>query len=212
MDLVKAELKRASVRVTVTLTPSTTITPHEHNVESAPASQQASNTVQMQAQSQNQLQADQHQQHAESTQTQTQRRQASEKLVVVELLSDNYLDVMTRTVHEVSSDLKLCRQLLQQGTESFSSLVSFYGENAQAFATDAVFWGDITAFVNRFTACQKQVRKQLQASTSRMHAPTVIMTFTQVHSPQHHAPVWKSMQLCAERIIPSRACAGSCAK
>ena len=87
---------------------------------------------------------------------------ARHKLVLVELVSDNYQDVMTETVHEVESDLKLCRQLLQQCKESFSCLVSFYGDNAQAFATDAVFWSDVTAFVDRFTACQKQLRKQIQ--------------------------------------------------
>lgn len=84
------------------------------------------------------------------------------RLVLVELLSDNYQDVMTETVHEVESELVLCRQLLQQCQESFSCLVSFYGENAQAFANDAVFWSDVTTFVMGFTACQKQLRKQIQ--------------------------------------------------
>ena len=89
-------------------------------------------------------------------------RDLQHRLVQVELLSDNYQDVMMETVHEVESDLALCRQLLQQCKESFSCLVSFYGENAQAFANDAVFWSDVTTFVDRFTACQKQLRKQIQ--------------------------------------------------
>ena len=89
-------------------------------------------------------------------------RNPQHKLVLVELASDNYQDIMTKTVYEVESDLKLCRQLLQQCKESFSCLVSFYGENAQAFSNDSVFWSDVTTFVDRFTACQKQLRKQLQ--------------------------------------------------
>lgn len=89
-------------------------------------------------------------------------RDPQHKLVLVELVSDNYHDVMTETVCEVDSDLKLCHQLLQQCKESFSCLVSFYGENAHAFANDAVFWSDVTTFVDRFTACQKQLRKQIQ--------------------------------------------------
>ena len=107
------------------------------------------------------------QQHGEQEQQRGQEEaspgmESWHKLVLVELVSDNYQDVMTETVHEVESDLKLCRQLLQQCKESFSCLVSFYGENAQAFATDAVFWSDVTVFVDRFTACQKQLRKQIQ--------------------------------------------------
>ena len=86
----------------------------------------------------------------------------SRKEVQVELLSDNYQDVMSQTIREVDKELKLARQLLGQCKESFSSLVSFYGENAQAFANDAVFWSDVVAFVQKFTACQRALRKQLQ--------------------------------------------------
>jgi len=84
------------------------------------------------------------------------------KEVLVELLSDNYQDLMIQTVWEVDKELKLARQLLGQCKESFSSLVSFYGENAQAFANDAVFWSDVVAFVQNFTACQRALRKQMQ--------------------------------------------------
>ena len=86
----------------------------------------------------------------------------SRKEVLVELVSDNYQDVMSQTVWEVDKELKLARQLLGQCQESFSSLVSFYGENAQAFANDAVFWSDVVAFVQKFTACQRALRKQMQ--------------------------------------------------
>lgn len=86
----------------------------------------------------------------------------SHKEVLVELLSDNYQDVMSQTVREVDKELKLARQLLGHCKESFSSLVSFYGENAQAFANDAVFWSDVVAFVQKFTACQRALRKQMQ--------------------------------------------------
>lgn len=94
------------------------------------------------------------------------RETSPHKLVLVQLVSDNYHGVMTQTLQEVEADLKLCWQLLQQCRESFSCLVSFYGENAQAFANDGVFWSDVTTFVDRFTACQKQLRKQLQVSCS----------------------------------------------
>ena len=90
------------------------------------------------------------------------RETPQHQLILVQLVSDNYHDVMTETLQEVESDLKLCWQLLQQCRESFSCLVSFYGENAQAFANDGVFWSDVTTFVDRFTACQKQLRKQIQ--------------------------------------------------
>ncbi len=86
----------------------------------------------------------------------------SGKEVQVELLSDNYQDVMSQTVWEVDKELNLARQLLGRCQESFSSLVSFYGENAQAFANDAVFWSDVVAFVQKFTACQRALRKQMQ--------------------------------------------------
>ena len=86
----------------------------------------------------------------------------SRREVQVELLSDNYQDVMSQTIRQVDKELKLARQLLGQCKESFSSLVSFYGENAQAFANDAVFWSDVVAFVQKFTACQRALRKQLQ--------------------------------------------------
>lgn len=153
MDLVKSELKSASARVTVTLT-----------VPSVKATGQAQarpqEAVKHDSPTHLGQQAQQQQLHHEQEQLQSQ--QDGEKLVLVELLSDNYQDVMTDTVRGVDSDLKLCRQLLQQCKESFSCLVSFYGENAQAFANDAVFWSDVTVFVNRFTACQKQLRKQMQ--------------------------------------------------
>ncbi|KAL0027450.1 hypothetical protein WJX77_001937 [Trebouxia sp. C0004] len=90
------------------------------------------------------------------------RNEDSRKEVLVELLSDNYQDLMSQTVQEVDKELKLARQLLGQCKESFSKLVSFYGENAQAFANDAVFWSDVVAFVQKFTACQRALRKQMQ--------------------------------------------------
>jgi len=102
----------------------------------------------------------------------------SRKEVLVELLSDNYQDVMSQTVREVDKELKLARQLLGQCKESFSSLVSFYGENAQAFANDAVFWSDVVAFVQKFTACQRALRKQMQVwlstgeTTRVLHVPS----------------------------------------
>ena len=84
------------------------------------------------------------------------------QVVLVELVSDNYKDVMSQTVREVDKELKLARQLLGCCKESFHCLVSFYGENAQAFANDAVFWSDVVSFVESFTACQRQLRKQMQ--------------------------------------------------
>ena len=156
MDLVRTELKCPSARVTVTLT----IASAANTAQLQQASQQATNAQAMSLQ--DQQQADQQQQHGQKQDLQA--HQDDQKLVMVELLSDNYQDVMTQTVHEVDSDLTLCRQLLQQCQESFSCLVSFYGENVQAFANDAVFWSDVTTFVNRFTACQKQLRKQMQVT------------------------------------------------
>ena len=158
VDLVRTELKRASTRVTVTLT----IASPASAAQLQQASQQATDSQPMLLQSQ-QPHGQQQQQHAQVHDTQS--HQHHQKVVMVELLSDNYQDVMTKTVHEVDSDLKLCRQLLQHCQQSFSCLVSFYGENVQAFASDAVFWSDVTTFVDRLTACQKQLRKQMQVST-----------------------------------------------
>ena len=90
-----------------------------------------------------------------------------------------------QTMLGVESDLKLCRQLLQQCKESFSGLVSYYGENAQAFANDAVFWSDVTTFVDRFTACQKLLRKQMQVTCrllSRMSLHGSITAAIRLHS------------------------------
>ena len=77
-------------------------------------------------------------------------------------MSDNYLDVMSHTLQDLEQQLKLARQLLGECKESFSCLVAFYGENAQAFANDAVFWSDVVAFVEKFTACQQQLCKLTQ--------------------------------------------------
>ena len=117
---------------------------------------------QQQVQSSGQLQHQQHEQEHKLSGGQRCNTQPSKESVFVELLSDNYQDVMSQTVREVDAGLKLAWQLLTQCRMSFSCLVSFYGENAQAFANDVVFWSDIITFVERFTACQKQLRKQMQ--------------------------------------------------
>ena len=100
------------------------------------------------------------------------------QVVLVELVSDNYQDVMSQTVREVDKELKLARQLLGRCKESFHCLVSFYGENAQAFANDAIFWSDVVSFVESFTACQRQLRKQMQ-----------VCLLVLLHSAQCH-PLW----------------------
>ena len=133
IDLVRSELKRSTATVTVSLTV-------------PPCVQSGSVDRQQKSGSSPRLDHD----------------EDSCKEVLVELLSDNYQDLMIQTVWEVDKELKLARQLLGQCKESFSSLVSFYGENAQAFANDAVFWSDVVAFVQNFTACQRALRKQMQ--------------------------------------------------
>lgn len=100
------------------------------------------------------------------------------QVVMVKLVSDNYKDVMSQTVREVDKELKLARQLLGQCKESFHCLVSFYGENTQAFANDAVFWSDVVSFVEGFTACQRQLCKQMQ-----------VCLLVLLHSAQCH-PLW----------------------
>ena len=94
-------------------------------------------------------------------------QQPSGPALSVGLLSDNFYDVMSATVKEVESELQLARQLLEQCRESFNSLVSFFGENAQSLANDAVFWSDIIPFVQKFTACQRTLRKQTQVSVQQ---------------------------------------------
>ena len=187
VDLVRSELKRAAARVTLTIACQGEATQHQQapqevvvngsitHPDSQLSPEQNKGTHLPYQQCEPEGQDSQGQKRGLSLGHQQQQRGQEEglpsgelqpKLVLVELLSDNYQDVMTKTLHEVVSDLKLCRQLLQQCKESFSSLVSFYGENAQAFANDAVFWSDVTIFVDRFTACQKQLRKQIQVKWS----------------------------------------------
>lgn len=132
---------------------------------------------QQQVQLSGQLQHQQHEQGHKLSGGQRCNTRPSKESVFVELLSDNYQDVMSQTVREVDAGLKLARQLLRQCKASFSCLVSFYGENAQAFANDAVFWSDIIMFVERFTACQKQLRKQMQVRL-RCNACVCCLTLT----------------------------------
>ncbi|KAL0049978.1 hypothetical protein WJX82_001917 [Trebouxia sp. C0006] len=171
MDLVRSELKRSTVTVKVSLTvspcvqtgsveceqkcglsPKPSVSPDSSNKRAQSPSQEASLVADQQQQQQQQQTKSSRLNHDEDSRTE----------VLVELLSDNYQDVMSQTVREVDKELKLARQLLGQCKESFSSLVSFYGENAQAFANDAVFWSDVVAFVQKFTACQRALRKQMQ--------------------------------------------------
>jgi len=160
MDLVRTELKRCTARVTVTLTVSSYAQQekdgHDHCQQAQPDQNQSA------------LSSDQPHDQQDFTQDELDDRQSShmfeqqQHVVFVDLLSDNYRDVMSQTVREVDKELKLARQLLRQCKESFNCLVSFYGENAQAFANDAVFWSDVIVFVEKFTACQRHLRKQIQ--------------------------------------------------
>lgn len=169
MDLVRSELKRSAARVTVTIEcqqlhftqqqqapQDDNDSPNSFNL--APPRVQESQILTQEHGAELPYQPQQFRQGGGSPSRELQQH----RLVRVELVSDNYHDVMTQTMLGVESDLKLCRQLLQQCKDSFSSLVSYYGENAQAFANDAVFWSDVTTFVDSFTACQKQLRKQMQ--------------------------------------------------
>ena len=133
LELVKTELQHSAAKVTVTLIAS-----------SAP------------------LQPQQQTQPPTQTQLCRSSSQASQHPVSVRLLSDNYHDVMSQTARQVESELQQSRQLLGQCKESFSSLVSFFGENAQALTSDTAFWSDIVVFVEKLTACQRQLRKQMQ--------------------------------------------------
>ena len=136
LELVKTELQHSAATVSVTL-----------KVASAAM----------------QLQQQQETQPPTQTQSCCSSSQASQCWVSVSLLSDNYHDVMSQTASQVESELQLTRQLLGQCKESFSSLVSFFGENAQALTSDAAFWSDIIIFVEKLTAGQRQLHKQLQA-------------------------------------------------
>ena len=71
-------------------------------------------------------------------------------------------------LQDAEKELKSVRQLLRQCKDSFDSLVKFFGENPQALANDSVFWADVISFVNRFTACQREVFKQAQVETKHM--------------------------------------------
>ncbi len=169
------------------LSPKSSVSPDSSNKQAQSPSQEASLVADQQQQQQQQHQHQQHtklskseeeqaiacQQHTPDVESQQKcycscspgrlnHDEDSRKEVLVELLSDNYQDVMIQTVREVDKELKLARQLLGQCKESFSSLVSFYGENVQAFANDAVFWSDVVAFVQKFTACQRALCKQMQ--------------------------------------------------
>lgn len=178
MDLVRSELKRAEGRVTVTIA-----CQHPHFMQQQQAAQDAihgktsAHPGQIQTQPNGQESPTLRQMQGVESPHQSQlcrqeeeglpsRELQQHKFVLVELLSDNYRDVMSQTLVGVESDLKLCRHLLQQCKESFSSMVSYYGENAQAFANDAVFWSDVITFVDSFTACQKQLRQQIQVIPS----------------------------------------------
>ena len=179
------------------LSPKPSVSPDSSNKRAQSPSQEASLVADQQQQQQQQqtkssmseekqeMACQQHTPNAESQQGQycgcspgrLNHDEDSRTEVLVELLSDNYQDVMSQTVREVDKELKLARQLLGQCKESFSSLVSFYGENAHAFANDAVFWSDVVAFVQKFTACQRALRKQMQVwpsteeTTCVLHVP-----------------------------------------
>ena len=63
-------------------------------------------------------------------------------------------------LQEGESQLKALRRLQRQAQDSFAHLVSFFGENPQALASDADFWSEVSLFVQRFSGCQRELRKQ----------------------------------------------------
>lgn len=63
-------------------------------------------------------------------------------------------------LQEGEAQLKALRRLQRQAQDSFAHLVSFFGENPQALASDADFWSEVSLFVQRFSSCQRQLRKQ----------------------------------------------------
>eukprot|EP00891_Asterochloris_glomerata_P002244 jgi/Astpho2/2244/fgenesh1_pg.00040_%23_71_t len=85
---------------------------------------------------------------------------AVEDCVVLDILSDNYMDTMSSMLKEGEAQLKALRRLQRQAQDSFAHLVSFFGENPQALASDADFWSEVSLFVQRFSSCQRQLRKQ----------------------------------------------------
>ena len=66
----------------------------------------------------------------------------------------------TICLQEGEAQLKALRRLQRQAQHSFAHLVSFFGENPQALASDADFWTEVSLFVQRFSGCQRQLRKQ----------------------------------------------------
>lgn len=72
------------------------------------------------------------------------------------------LVTVSASLQMAEEELKTVRQQLRQCKQSFDSLVKFFGENPGALANDAVFWVDVISFVNRFTACQREVFMQAQ--------------------------------------------------
>ena len=63
-------------------------------------------------------------------------------------------------LQEGEAQLKALRRLQRQAQDAFAHLVSFFGENPQALASDADFWTEVSLFVQRFSGCQRQLRKQ----------------------------------------------------
>ena len=63
-------------------------------------------------------------------------------------------------LQEGEAQLKALQRLQRQAQDSFAHLVSFFGENPQALASDADFWSEVALFVQRFSGCQRQLRKQ----------------------------------------------------
>ena len=63
-------------------------------------------------------------------------------------------------LQEGEAQLKALRRLQRQAQDAFAHLVSFFGDNPQALASDADFWTEVSLFVQRFSGCQRQLRKQ----------------------------------------------------
>lgn len=71
-------------------------------------------------------------------------------------------EVMGEVVATTRAQLGAVRQQLLAAHEAFAALAAHYGESAAALGSEQELWGDITAFVEQFTAAQKAALRQLR--------------------------------------------------
>ncbi|KAK9830554.1 hypothetical protein WJX72_012430 [[Myrmecia] bisecta] len=146
--------------------------------------------------------------------------QARGEGVSVQLQSDNYHDIMCETLQEVEGEVEQLQAVQKQCRESFAGLVAFFGENVNALASDADFWPDVQAFVERFSACQRQIfhqiqeqedmrrRKEIQRTSSERltRSPTAVKPHQALRSPSSPtptAPVEPGHLLSPRHALPS---------